>query len=159
MSHPSFQPAGALPVAPSAIAAEGFSHTGDGKQPYVMPRALESHEIGGIVSDFAAAARRARAAGFDGIEIHSANGCVSESPFSGVREALLTERCGSNYTINPAICWTSSCAMGATTERTSTADRSRTAPACCSRWSMPSAPIGLLSVSVCACRQCRARRA
>ncbi|TPM26885.1 alkene reductase [Mesorhizobium sp. B2-3-5] len=73
VSHPSLQPAGALPVAPSAIGFEGYAHTYDGPQDFVVPRALETHEIPGIVDDYARAARNAKVAGFDGVEIHSAN--------------------------------------------------------------------------------------
>jgi N-ethylmaleimide reductase len=74
ISHPSLQPDGALPVAPSAIAAEGEAFTASGPQPFVVPRALETEEIPEVVAQFADGARRARAAGFDGVEIHGANG-------------------------------------------------------------------------------------
>ncbi len=74
VSHPDFQKGGALPVGPSAIAARGDTHTASGNKPYVTPRALETSELPGIVQDYAAATQRARAAGFDGVEIHSANG-------------------------------------------------------------------------------------
>jgi N-ethylmaleimide reductase len=74
ISHPSFQPGGALPVAPSAIAAEGQSRTPTGPQPFPVPRALELDEIPGVVEQFAEGARHALAAGFDGVEIHGANG-------------------------------------------------------------------------------------
>jgi N-ethylmaleimide reductase len=74
VSHPDLQPGGALPVAPSAIAPEGFVHTAAGQVPFVTPRALEADELPGIVSEFADAARRAHAAGFDGVEVHGANG-------------------------------------------------------------------------------------
>lgn len=73
-SHPDFQPGGALPVAPSAIAIRDETHTYDGKKPYPTPRALETEEIPGIVADYARATRLAREAGFDGVEIHAANG-------------------------------------------------------------------------------------
>lgn len=64
-----------LPVAPSAIGiANDHSHTPRGKQPYETPRALETAEIPLIVTDYHQAAVRAKAAGFDGVEIHSANG-------------------------------------------------------------------------------------
>lgn len=73
-SHSSFHH-GELPVAPSAVRLEGDGiHTPDGKQPYEMPRALELREMPGIVADYVAAARRAKEAGFDGIELHAANG-------------------------------------------------------------------------------------
>jgi len=74
ISHPSLQPGGALPVAPSAIAPEGMAKTYEGAQPFVTPRALELDEIPGVVEQFADGARRALAAGFDGVEIHGANG-------------------------------------------------------------------------------------
>jgi N-ethylmaleimide reductase len=74
ISHPSMQPDGSVPVAPSAIAAEGEVMTYEGPKPLLVPRALEVTEIHGIVQDFATAARRAIDAGFDGVEIHAANG-------------------------------------------------------------------------------------
>ena len=74
ISHPSLQPNGALPVAPSAIKPDGDAVTLDGPQPFVTPRALETDEIPGIIADYRAAAVNALAAGFDGVEIHSANG-------------------------------------------------------------------------------------
>jgi N-ethylmaleimide reductase len=74
MSHPLLQPGGALPVAPSAIVPAGQAMTGDGLKPFVAPRALETAEIAGIVEDYRRGARNARAAGFDGVELHGANG-------------------------------------------------------------------------------------
>lgn len=74
VSHPSLQPGGALPVAPSAIRPDGDAFTADGLQPFVTPRALETHEIPGIVEDYRQAAENAKEAGFDGIEVHAANG-------------------------------------------------------------------------------------
>ncbi len=74
ISHPSLQPDGALPVAPSAIAPAGQAMTVDGMKPFVTPRALDTSEIAGIVEDYRHAARNARAAGFDGVELHGANG-------------------------------------------------------------------------------------
>jgi N-ethylmaleimide reductase len=75
ISHPSVQPGGALPVAPSAIRPEGSIMTlGGRQQPFVTPRALEMHEVPGIVERFAEGAALARLAGFDGVEIHGANG-------------------------------------------------------------------------------------
>jgi N-ethylmaleimide reductase len=73
VSHPSLQPGGALPVAPSAIGFEGHAFTYEGPQDFVTPRALETHEIPGIIADYATAAANAKAAGFDGVEVHSAN--------------------------------------------------------------------------------------
>ncbi len=74
ISHPSLQPEGGLPVAPSAIAAAGTVFTYSGPQPFVAPRALELSEIPGVVEQFAHGARQALAAGFDGVELHGANG-------------------------------------------------------------------------------------
>jgi N-ethylmaleimide reductase len=73
VSHPDFL-GGALPVGPSAIAAAGQSHTAQGNKDYVTPRALAAAELPGIAADYAAAARRAIGAGFDGVELHGANG-------------------------------------------------------------------------------------
>ncbi|MGC1307232.1 MAG: alkene reductase [Phormidesmis sp.] len=73
-SHSSFQENQQLPVAPSAIKIEGEAHTADGKQPYETPRALETEEIPGVVEDYRKAAENAKKAGFDGVEIHGANG-------------------------------------------------------------------------------------
>jgi N-ethylmaleimide reductase len=65
---------GAVPVAPSAIAIEDSVHTPEGKLPYAVPRALEDDEIPGIVDSFRQAAINAKDAGFDGVEVHGANG-------------------------------------------------------------------------------------
>ncbi|MBB3988175.1 N-ethylmaleimide reductase [Sagittula marina] len=75
ISHTSLQEGGKAPVAPSAVAAEGVQ-TFDGEQMVDVstPRALEVDEIPRIVADFASATRNARAAGFDGVEVHAANG-------------------------------------------------------------------------------------
>jgi len=74
ISHPSLQPNGALPVAPSALKPEAQAFTYEGLQSFVTPRALETTEIPGIVEQFREGARYALAAGFDGVEIHAANG-------------------------------------------------------------------------------------
>jgi N-ethylmaleimide reductase len=73
ISHPDFHD-GALPVAPSAIAADGEVFTTRGRTKMVTPRALEAHELPGIVTDFRRGAENAKAAGFDGVELHGANG-------------------------------------------------------------------------------------
>lgn len=65
---------GELPVAPSAIAPEGHVATIRPNKPYVVPRALETEEIAGLVADFRRAAENAKRAGFDGVEVHAANG-------------------------------------------------------------------------------------
>jgi N-ethylmaleimide reductase len=73
-SHPALQPNGELPVAPSEIAPEGHAYTPDGRPPFATPRALETEEIATVVEQFHQAAQNAIAAGFDGVEIHGANG-------------------------------------------------------------------------------------
>jgi N-ethylmaleimide reductase len=78
ISHPDLQIDGALPVAPSAINAGGKTTTQNGKMEQVTPRALDTHEIAGIVSDYRHAAQTAKNAGFDGVEIHGANGYLLE---------------------------------------------------------------------------------
>ncbi|MGV2336863.1 MAG UNVERIFIED_CONTAM: alkene reductase [Planctomycetaceae bacterium] len=66
---------GRLPVAPSAVAIRGDGiHTPKGKQPYESPRALQTEEIPSIVDQYRKGAQFAKAAGFDGVEIHAANG-------------------------------------------------------------------------------------
>jgi 2,4-dienoyl-CoA reductase-like NADH-dependent reductase (Old Yellow Enzyme family) len=65
---------GKLPVAPSAIAAQGYISLVRPKKTFVTPRALELDEIPGIVEDFRRGAANAKAAGFDGVELHGANG-------------------------------------------------------------------------------------
>ncbi len=66
---------GAQPVAPSPIAiTDDTVNTPEGKQPYVVPRELRDDELPGIIAGFKIAAENAKAAGFDGIEVHGANG-------------------------------------------------------------------------------------
>lgn len=76
ISHPSMQPGGAVPVAPSAVLPEGLTHidSAGATAELVVPKALHRDEIAGVVSTFRRAVMNARAAGFDGVEIHSANG-------------------------------------------------------------------------------------
>ena len=75
ISHPDLQPGGALPVAPSAIAPTvGQAATYEGMKPFVTPRALETSEIPGIVEQYRQGAKNALEAGFDGVEVHGANG-------------------------------------------------------------------------------------
>ena len=73
-SHSDFHD-GSPPVSASAVRIDGDGiHTPLGRKPYETPRALETREIAGVVADYRRAAARARAAGFDGVEIHAANG-------------------------------------------------------------------------------------
>jgi len=74
ISHPSFQQGAAAPVAPSPVLPAGQVLTEDGPRPYVVPRALNLDEIVDIVAQFRDAAAQALAAGFDGVELHAANG-------------------------------------------------------------------------------------
>ncbi len=71
--HPALN-AGKQPVAPSAIAIIDEVHTPEGKLPYTEPRALNDDELPGIIAGFKQAAINAKAAGFDGVEVHGANG-------------------------------------------------------------------------------------
>jgi N-ethylmaleimide reductase len=96
VSHSSFQPGGALPVAPSAVAisADYKTMTADGKAAaYETPRALETREVAGVVEAFRQAARNAMAAGFDGVEVHGANGYLIEQ-FMQSRSNQRTDRYG-----------------------------------------------------------------
>lgn len=74
VSHPLLQISGALPVSSSAIKAEGMQNTPQGQKEMVVPRALELDELPGIIHDYKQAAINAIEAGFDGVEIHGANG-------------------------------------------------------------------------------------
>ena len=78
MSHTSMQENGAAPVAPSALIAGGNVFTEQGFEAPSMPRALETEEIAGVIDDYRQAARRAKEAGFDGVEVHAANGYLLE---------------------------------------------------------------------------------
>src|ERR1700712_1790914 len=95
VSHSSFQPGGVLPVAPSAVPiADLKTGTADGKAvPYETPRALETSEIPGVVDAYRQAAKNALAAGFDGVEIHGANGYLVEQ-FLQSHTNLRTDRYG-----------------------------------------------------------------
>jgi N-ethylmaleimide reductase len=71
---PDFLPEHTQPVAPSAVRAKGQNYTDDGMKEFVMPREITREEIAQTVRDFATAATNAIAAGFDGVELHSASG-------------------------------------------------------------------------------------
>jgi N-ethylmaleimide reductase len=74
ISHISLQPNGGAPVAPSAVRAKGKTFVGGTFTDISAPRALDAAEIPDIIDSFKRAAANARAAGFDGVEIHGANG-------------------------------------------------------------------------------------
>ncbi|WP_031436676.1 alkene reductase [Methylobacter tundripaludum] len=74
ISHSSLQPDHILPVGPSALKAAGQAMTYEGLQDFETPHALTLDELPGIVAEYATAAQNAKAAGFDGVEIHAANG-------------------------------------------------------------------------------------
>ncbi len=74
ISHPSLLPNNALPVAPSALKPAGQAFTYQGLQDFVTPRALAAEELPAIVADYSQATKNALEAGFDGVEIHAANG-------------------------------------------------------------------------------------
>jgi len=96
VSHSSFH-GGALPVAPSAVPITGngmMAMTADGKvMPYETPRALETDEVAAVVEAFRQAAGNALKAGFDGVEIHGANGYLIEQ-FLQSHTNLRTDRYG-----------------------------------------------------------------
>ncbi|WP_333879121.1 alkene reductase [Methylobacter sp.] len=74
ISHSSLQPGHILPVAPSALKAAGQAMTYQGLLDFETPRALTLDELPDIVAEYATAAQNAKAAGFDGVELHAANG-------------------------------------------------------------------------------------
>lgn len=76
ISHPSLLPDNALPVAPSALRPMGQAVTYTGMQDFETPRALDTGEISGIVEQFRRGAEIAKRAGFDGVEVHGANGYI-----------------------------------------------------------------------------------
>jgi N-ethylmaleimide reductase len=96
VSHSSLQPGGVLPVAPSAVAIgdDLKAMTADGKgAAYETPRALSTDEVAEIVAAYGQAARNAKAAGFDGVEVHGANGYLVEQ-FLQSRSNQRTDRYG-----------------------------------------------------------------
>lgn len=73
-SHPLTQPSGQMPIGPSAVQPFGTVRTREGRLPLQVPRELPVEEVGRLIDDYRAAARRAMAAGFDGVEVHAGNG-------------------------------------------------------------------------------------
>jgi len=97
ISHPSLQPAGAIPVAPSAVAPAGNAFTASWKRvPFETPRALHLDEIPSVVAEYHDAARNALAAGFDGVELHAANGYLLDQ-FLRDGTNRRTDRYGSSF--------------------------------------------------------------
>lgn len=83
MSDPELQPEGDLPLAPSAMTAKGVAGFLNGKyQPSPVPQEMSADQIRGVVQEFAQAAKNAVEAGFDGVEIHGANGYLLHQFFS-----------------------------------------------------------------------------
>lgn len=82
MSHPDLQENGALPVAPSAINPNDKAFTTKGHTPTVTPRAMTIEEVAETVQEFRLASRNAMAAGFDGVELHGANGYLFSQFFA-----------------------------------------------------------------------------
>jgi N-ethylmaleimide reductase len=78
LSHQNLQPGGVLPVAPSALRASGDALTADGPRPRPTPRALEASEIPAVIEEFRRGAQLAQQAGFDGVEVHGANGYLPD---------------------------------------------------------------------------------
>jgi N-ethylmaleimide reductase len=90
---PDFLPGDAQPVAPSAVKAKGQNYTDEGMKDFVIPRELTTDEVKRTVGDFAVAARNAIDAGFDGVELHGANGYLVHQ-FLGTNTNLRTDQYG-----------------------------------------------------------------
>ncbi|MEM8675660.1 MAG: alkene reductase [Cyanobacteria bacterium P01_G01_bin.67] len=78
VAHPDLLEPGELPVAPSAIAADDLADLPNGRFPHVIPRELTLEEIPRIIEQFRQGAKNAKEAGFDGVELHAANGYLPE---------------------------------------------------------------------------------
>lgn len=92
ISHPDFLDGG-TPVAPSAVAAKGDIFTKEGPKPMPVPRALDAAEIPAVIATYGRAARLAREAGLDGVEIHGANGYLP-AQFLSTNANLRTDEWG-----------------------------------------------------------------
>ena len=90
---PDFLPENQQPVAPSAVKANGQNYTDDGMKDFVEPRELTIEEIKEIIKDYATAAKNAVDAGFDGVELHGANGYLVQQ-FLGTNTNLRTDEYG-----------------------------------------------------------------
>jgi N-ethylmaleimide reductase len=78
ISHQDLQPGGVLPVSASAIRPKGKALTHDGPKPHPTPRALGSEEIAGVIEEYRRGAQLSMEAGFDGVEVHGANGYLPD---------------------------------------------------------------------------------
>ena len=90
---PDFLPGAARLVAPSAVKAKGQNYTDEGMKDFITPREMKIDEVKHTVQDFAAASRRAIEAGFDGVELHGANGYLVHQ-FLGTNTNLRTDQYG-----------------------------------------------------------------
>lgn len=95
-SHVDVQPGGAQPVGPSAVAHAGLAYTASGWVACTPNRALTEAEIAGLVTQFRDAARRGMVAGFDGVELHAANGYLFDQ-FLQDNSNLRTDRYGGSF--------------------------------------------------------------
>ncbi|MFC3996668.1 alkene reductase [Nocardiopsis sediminis] len=93
IGHPDLLPDGLVPVAPSPVKADATTFTAEGPKDSVVPRELTTAEVEQTIADFAAAARNAIAAGFDGVELHGANGYLIHQ-FLSDNVNLRTDRFG-----------------------------------------------------------------
>jgi N-ethylmaleimide reductase len=93
---PDFLPGKVQPVAPSAVKAEGQNYTNEGMKDFVIPRELTLKEIKQTVQDFGQAAKNAIVAGFDGVELHGANGYLVHQ-FLGTNTNLRTDQYGGSF--------------------------------------------------------------
>ncbi|GLZ80143.1 alkene reductase [Actinorhabdospora filicis] len=93
LNHHLNNPGAERPIAPSAVAAEGLVRAGDAKVPFEVPEAMTAQDIDAVIAGFAEAARKAVAAGFDGVEIHGANGYLFKQ-FHGDNTNLRTDGYG-----------------------------------------------------------------
>ena len=98
---PDFLPEKQLPVAPSSVAADGQNYTDEGMKDFVTPRELSVEEIKATVDDFRRAAKNAVEAGFDGVEIHGANGYLIQQ-FLSTNANLRTDEYGGGTIENRA---------------------------------------------------------
>lgn len=95
ISHPDIIPGARQPVAPSAVAADGHARTSMGKPDFPVPHALDLEEVRATITDFIRAGENALKAGFDGVELHGANGYLPEQFLNDQTNLRLDEYGGS----------------------------------------------------------------